>query len=161
MDQNNLNLNAENDEISSITNTGSGILEDAEAISEEKTDKNAEIQADLFNDAGISDLKRDFPAVNIENLRKSEDFQAFLGLISKNPTLSQVYSVFNSISQSIEEKSKEKALFALASSKTSPGALSYSEGTDSAYFTKAQVMQMSRDEIRKNLDKIRQSQAKW
>ena len=160
MDQNNLNLNVENDEISSITNTGSWILEAAEAISVEKTDKNAEIQTDLFNAAGISDLKRDFPAVNIENLRNSEDLLAFLGLISKNPTLSQVYSVFNSISQSIEEKSKEKALFALASSKTSPGALSYSEGTDSAYYTKAQVKQMSRDEIRKNLDKIRQSQAK-
>lgn len=166
-----------NGEISAENTVFSGIapktneIEANAAQAEENQDKNSQIQgqaekieenhSNLFSQQYVSELKREFPAVDIENLYKSENFQALIGVINKNPTLLQVYSVFNAISKSIEEKAQEKALHSLANSKATPGSLSYSEGADSAYFSKAQVMEMSRDEIRKNLDKIRQSQAKW
>ena len=126
-----------------------------------ETEENPRKHGNFFTEEGVSQLKRDFPAVDPEKLSKSENFQAFLSVIKENPTLSEIYSAFNAISASIEEKAREKALYSLASSSATPGALSSGESSDTVYYTRAQVLEMSREEIRKNLDIIRQSQAKW
>lgn len=179
--QDNNNLNPNSEENTHIADTGSGVFlqnqEETEQNSQEnhqnqgdlsqkqdfsqKASENQGKQADFFTEESISDLKKSFPAVDPENLYKSENFQAFLSVIKENPTLTEIYSVFNAISASIEEKSREKALHSLANSGATPGALSSGESADPIYYTRAQVLEMSREEIRKNLDIIRQSQAKW
>ena len=115
----------------------------------------------LFDDASIQAFSRDFPGVDIENLRSSENFQAFLGILNKNPTLSQVYACFNSIFARAEESSQKKLLQALANAKSSVGSLSSSHESSPPFFTKEQVQRMSPEQIRANYTHIRKSQEKW
>lgn len=116
---------------------------------------------DFFNEQSKNELNAQFPDVEIEKLRSSKEFSSLLGLIIQNPTLAQVYSCFNSICKSCEEKSKEKLVFALASAEAGVGSLSSRARNDDAFFTKEQVLQMSQEEIKRNYDKIRQSQRLW
>lgn len=129
--------------------------------SQENAPKEQDLQSLLFSEHNIIEFKRNFPSIDPEMLSKSQHFQEFLGLLIKNPTLSQVYSVFNTISASVEEKTRERTLQALANAKASPGSLSSNENQDPQFFTRAEVMEMSKDEIRKNLDVIRRSQSRW
>lgn len=116
---------------------------------------------DFFTEANQEELNSQFPAVQIENLRSNKDFVALLNMIIQNPTLSRVYSCFNSIVSSAEEKSKEKLSYALASAETGVGSLSSKSPTEQAFFTKEQVLQMTQEEIKRNYNKIRQSQQLW
>ena len=116
---------------------------------------------DFFNEQSKNELNAQFPDVEIEKLRSSKEFSSLLGLIIQNPTLAQVYSCFNSICKSCEEKSKEKLVSALASAEAGVGSLSSRARNDDDFFTKEQVLQMSQEEIKRNYDKIRQSQRLW
>lgn len=115
----------------------------------------------LFNDTNIQAFSRDFPGVDLEKLKTSESFQAFLGILNKNPTLSQVYACFNSIFARAEESSQKKLLQTLANAKSSVGALSSSHESAPPFFTKEQVQRMSPEQIRANYTHIRKSQEKW
>ena len=115
----------------------------------------------FFNSENKSAFSREFPDVDLDKLRNREDFQAFLGILTANPTLSKAYACFNAIVSSAEETAEKKALQALANAKTSVGALAAKESGNEIYFSKEQVLRMSSDEIKRNFERIRQSQAKW
>lgn len=116
---------------------------------------------DFFNSDSENELKSQFPSVEVENLRNNKDFADLLELIIQNPSLSQVYSYFNAIISSTEEASKKKLAHALATAESGVGSLSSSAKSEDVFFTKEQVLHMSREEIRRNYTKIRQSQQMW
>ncbi len=116
---------------------------------------------DYFTKGSENELKAQFPTVELEKLKNNKDFVKLLDLIIQNPTLSQIYSCFNSIVASAEEKSRERLTHALASAEAGVGSLSSSSPTEQAFFTKEQVLRMTQEEIRKNYVKIRQSQQLW
>lgn len=118
-------------------------------------------ELNLLSEDNIKAFGKDFPGVDIEKIRTNQGFSALLTAIMHNPSLSSVYSCFNSIVSAAEESSRGKILHALATLDASVGSLSSSQPSDSGYFTKEQVMKMSREEVKQNLDKIRASQSNW
>ena len=147
---------------SNSENGGNDAENSAKTVNEpENSLNNTPTIEDFFTEANQEELKSQFPAVQIENLRNNRDFVALLNTIIQNPTLSRVYSCFNSIVSSTEEKSKEKLSHALASAETGVGSLSSKSPTEQAFFTKEQVLQMTQEEIKRNYNKIRQSQQLW
>ena len=130
----------------------------------ENKDKALNLQSntlDFFNNESKTAFSKDFPDVDIEKLRESEHFQAFLSILTKNPTLSEVYACFNSIFASAEEKSEKKLLQALANATSGVGALSTSNSAAEPYFTREQVLKMTPEQIKRNYTQIRKSQARW
>lgn len=128
--------------------------------SNEKSEKSTDLSS-FFSKDSENSLKTAYPAVDIEKLKNNKDFCSLLSIIMANPSLSQVYSCFNSIVSSAEEKSREKTIQALANAKSSVGSLASNKQNSDTFFTKDQVLQMSPSQIRQNYEKIRQSQQKW
>lgn len=126
----------------------------------EKPSENAK-NTDFYSDESKREFSRAFPEVDLEKLRNREEFQAFLSILCKNPSLSQAYACYNSIVSSAEKAAEKRVAQAIANAKASAGALASTESSEELFFTKEQVERMSREEIRRNLDKIRSSQAKW
>lgn len=118
-------------------------------------------EINLLSRENIEAFKSDFPTVDLEKIKNSKDFGALLSTIMQNPTLSQVYSCYNTIVEGARASSQDKMLQAMANMNASVGALSSDLESDNAFFTKEQVLKMSRADIRRNLSKIRQSQSKW
>lgn len=118
-------------------------------------------EINLLSRESIEAFKSDFPTVDLEKIKNSKDFGALLSTIMQNPTLSQVYSCYNTIVEGARASSQDKMLQAMANMNASVGALSSDLESDNAFFTKEQVLKMSRADIRRNLSKIRQSQSKW
>ena len=171
-------------ENSAFSDTGSAIFENLEAKSQEKSEKitdfnqnssdlpenkenqavfaqNSDKTADLFSEESKSAFSKDFPEIDPNSLRNRQDFQSFLAILTKNPTLSEVYACFNSIFASAEEKTEKKLLQALANAKSSVGALSSPQDNSTGFFTKEQVKQMSPAQIKANFKEIRESQQRW
>ena len=179
-EQNKPNL-AEN---TAFSDTGSAVFENLEPNFQENHEKitdlnqnpevstkNKEIQsvfaqnsdktADLFSEESKSAFSRDFPEIDLNSLRNRQDFQSFLAILTKNPTLSEVFACFNGIFASAEEKSEKKLLQALANAKTSVGALSSPQNTAPGFFSKEQVKLMTPAQIKANYKEIRESQQRW
>ena len=116
---------------------------------------------DFYSDESRREFSKAFPSVDVEKLRNKEEFQEFLGILCKNPTLSQAYACYNAIVSSAEKTAEKRVAQAIANARASVGSLSSTEGCEEIFFTKEQVERMSREEIRRNLGKIRSSQAKW
>ena len=123
--------------------------------------ENTSKDVDLFDEENVRAFSNDFPGVDINKLRESKNFQDFLGVLNKNPTLSQVYACFNSIVAFAEENSQKKLAQAMANAKSSPGALSSSQECAPQYFTKEQVLKMTPAQIKAHFSQIRKSQEKW
>ena len=168
--ENNKNTVA-NQENSVKSSEGSAISEENNSKTAQNSTKTQENSAsapenqpkelNLLSEDNIKAFGKDFPGVDIEKVRTNQGFNALLGAIMHNPTLSSVYSCFNSIVEDAKESSRGKILHALANLDASVGSLSSSQPSDSGYFTKEQVMKMSREEVKQNLDKIRASQSNW
>ena len=171
-------------ENTAFSDTGSAVFENPEVNSEENHEKVAntaqnpdnlpestenqaisapisEKEADLFSHESKSAFSKDFPEIDVDSLRNRQDFQSFLAILTKNPTLSEVYACFNSIFASAEEKSEKKLLQALANAKSSVGALSSPQDNATGFFTKEQVKQMTPSQIKANYKEIRESQERW
>lgn len=118
-------------------------------------------QEKFFDDANKAAFSKEFPTADIEKLRNSRDFQALLTILTKNPTLSEIYACFNQICSSAEESSQNKLLQAIANAKTGVGALSSAHDKDVAFFTKEQVLKMTPEQIKSHYKEIRESQQHW
>lgn len=125
------------------------------------TETKAKKQINFFDEENKTSFTKDFPDVDLDKLKNREDFQSFLRILVENPTLSQAYACFNTISASIEEKAEKRAAQALANAKSSVGSLAAKESGEEVFFTKEQVLKMSAEEIKRNYTKIRNSQARW
>ena len=119
------------------------------------------IHPDFFSEESLTRFKTDFPNVDPHTLKSDSNFSDLLSLLTKCPTLSVVYAYFNRVTASIEASSQQKILQAMANARSSVGSLASSSTGDDSFFTKEQVLKMSPVEVRKNFEKIRQSQSKW
>lgn len=114
-----------------------------------------------YSVASETELKEQFPALDITKLKENKEFNSLLRTVMKNPTLSDIYACYNSIICNSEEKSRQMLAQALANADTCVGALSSTETGAMPFFTKEQVMKMSPEQIRQNFQQIRESQSKW
>lgn len=129
--------------------------------SRENANETPDMRHDFFDFANVSAFKKDFPEIDVKKLQDSREFQAFLGILSQKPTLSQIYTCFSEICTSAEEKSEKRLLQALANANAGVGALSSSQRSENPYFTREQVLKMSPQQVRKHYESIRKSQEKW
>lgn len=133
-------------------------------IAKEQTAK----QAKEASDAKVANDLREFSSkygdVDINELFKDEGFRAFADGKLESKSLSEVYEQYLPFKKMIEgQRSKQdKEAMELSLSKVGVGSLTNSGGaTDDTFFTKEQVLKMSPAEIKKNYEKIRESQERW
>ena len=115
----------------------------------------------LFSQESISAFKNAQPMVDVEGLKNNKDFRFFLSALTNSPDLSTAYSNFAKLISSIEENVGKKLAQKLANNASSVGSLASSSPVGDVFFTKEQVKAMSSEQIRKNYQKIRESQSKW
>lgn len=115
----------------------------------------------LFSKESVSAFKNAQPLVDVEALKNNKDFRFFLSALTNSPDLSAAYSNFAKLISSIEENVGKKLAQRLANDASSVGSLASSSPVDDLFFTKEQVKAMSSEQIRKNYQKIRESQSKW
>ena len=101
-----------------------------------------------------------FPGVLRENVENDEDFKLFARFKDKNTLFSTLYSDYLALVERISQNATQKALFSFQNKASSPGSLA-SSAQESGFYTKEQVLRMSREEIKKNYDRIRKSQENW
>ena len=102
-----------------------------------------------------------FPGIEKEKVEKDPDFILFKGAREQSKDTVSLYKDFLELSASIERKVTERLLAKNATNRSSVGSLSSNERIEGDYFTKEQVLKMSEEQIRRNFDKIRRSQARW
>lgn len=107
------------------------------------------------------DFSKAFPGVERQKVESDPDFLLFKGSREQNKGTVSLYKDFLELSASIERKVTERLLAKNATNRSSVGSLSSSERIDGDYFTKEHVLKMSEEQIRRNFDKIRRSQARW
>lgn len=114
--------------------------------------------------ASLQEFNEKYPGVNVQELFADKDFIKFGKSALEVVSLSAVYEAYLPIK---EEKARlkaenEKAAALAANSSVAVGSVtSATDPADGEFFTKEQVEKMSREEVRKNLEKIRASQAEW
>lgn len=132
---------------------------DRERKKAEETEKQAKEKEWFDND--YKEFQAKHPEVDIQSLIKSEQFQKFAEGKVGNQPLSEIYEDFREFVGEYEKKAKQMVKQTLANAKASPGSLSSTNPVDSGYFTREQVLGMSKEEVHKNYDKIRASMPKW
>ena len=101
------------------------------------------------------------PDVDLSKLITDRQFAEYAeGKIGKRP-LAEIYEGYERLVKAAGKSAETKAAQALANSKASPGALSGSRAPTSEFFTKEQVHAMSKEEVKKNYDRIVESMKKW
>lgn len=102
-----------------------------------------------------------FPSVKLDELLEDEDFREWAdGKVGRKP-LEEIYRGFLKFTGKYEERAKDNAAQYLANQKASPGSLRDTGTADSDFFTFEQVQNMSREEVKKNYEKIKESMKKW
>lgn len=106
-------------------------------------------------------FSRLFPAVSRENLENDRLFKIFASGRKNDASFTSIYSDYTLLVNEIAKDLEIKGKYAQNNKSSSPGALASCEAYDDGYFTKEQVLKMSREQIARNYDKIRKSQQKW
>ncbi len=111
----------------------------------------------------ISEFSSQYPDVNVSELFEDKSFMDFAGEYLGKVSLLDAYGMYqkSAVYKQAQDNALTKKATQLANSQASVGALSSSGTANSDYFTKEQVLKMSPAEIKKNFEKIRESQAKW
>lgn len=124
-----------------------------------------EARKNKASSAETCSLKEDFyeifPNRSLEKELENPDFRLFSQYKGENVTFGTCYRDFCTLVESIEKKAEMRVLSSLANKSASVGSISSDEPPKSDFFTKEQVLRMSNDQIKKNYDKIRESQQKW
>lgn len=107
------------------------------------------------------DFSAAFPGIERDKVESDPDFILFKSSREQSKDTVSLYKDFLELSASIERKVTERLLAKNATNRSSVGSLSSNERIDGDYFTKEQVLKMSEEQIRRNFDKIRRSQARW
>ena len=102
-----------------------------------------------------------YPHTSRQEVMKDERFADYARGKLDGEELSSVYGGYLELVEKIRKEEAEKAISALANRLSSVGSLSNSNPSEDIFFSREQVKAMSRDEIRKNYEKIRKSQEKW
>lgn len=102
-----------------------------------------------------------YPNVSLQELEKDQSFSVFLQGREKSSSFEDIYKSFTALTQIIEKEAIERHLAKLAQEKSSVGSLSSPNKAEVGFFTKDQVLKMSKEQITRNYDKIRRSQQSW
>ncbi len=106
-------------------------------------------------------FKARFPDVDIHTLVADENFSLFAqGKVGEMP-LADIYEGFVKMKGEYDKQAQNMAAQYYANSRSSPGALSSPDTAASDFISREDAQKMSREEIKKNYDKIRASMSKW
>ena len=105
-------------------------------------------------------FQRLFPGVLRENVENDEVFKLFSRFVPKNTPFASIYSDYLALVDKISDNAIKKHLVNEENKRLSTGSLA-SSSNQSEFYSKEQVLRMSREQISKNYDKIRKSQEKW
>lgn len=108
----------------------------------------------------FEEFSRNYPNISSESLYNNKNFAIFASG-KENQPLSRLFSDFCTIVASLEADALAKARHQLTLEQSCVGALSSALNASEPYFTKEQVLKMSRDEISRSFEAIRRSQAHW
>ena len=134
----------------------------AAQAAKEKADSEAQKQSRA--QAGLQEFSEKYPGVNVQELFADEDFLKFGKDALEFIPLTKVYEAYLPIKTERDRIAAEqqKAAAMAANSSVAVGSVtSATPAADSEFFTKEQVLKMSKEEISKNYEKIRKSQEKW
>ena len=119
-------------------------------------------------EAEIEDFSANNPGINVSDVLNDEGFNEYaegkLGV--GNNTLTKVYKRYQEylgrVTKAAEDKATRRAAQSLANAQAAVGSLNNSKpNADDGFFTREQVRAMSKEEVKKNYEKIRESQKKW
>ena len=114
----------------------------------------------------VNEFREKFPDVNMTELLRDEDFAEYAeGKLGKK-SISEVYGAYLSHVERLSGKrtdsgEERKQAQAAANQKASVGSLKSSHKESQDYYTPDQVRAMSRAEIKKNFEVIKESMKKW
>ena len=134
----------------------------AAQAAKEKADSEAQKQSRA--QAGLQEFSEKYPGVNVQELFADEDFIKFAMSALEVVSLTSVYEAYLPIKTErdrIAAEQQKAAAMAVNSSVAVGSVTSATPAADSEFFTKEQVLKMSKEEISKNYEKIRKSQARW
>lgn len=95
-----------------------------------------------------------YPDVNLKELSNDEMFKKFLyGKIGNIP-MASIYEGYMEVKAEIDKKAKEVATRMVANQHASPGSLSSNAEAENDFYTLEQLKKLSREEVRKNYDKV-------
>ena len=106
-------------------------------------------------------FERLFPGISVEKALNDPDFKVFAEAKGKSGDFCEIYTSYASFVKKIANEAVFRAKLAQNNKQASPGALNSVESNNNGYFTKEQVKKMTKDQIAKNYNIIRQSQQKW
>lgn len=106
-------------------------------------------------------FSRLFPGLKRENIEKDRLFKLFARGRRKEDAFTAVYSDFVTFVNELSEDLRVKHIYDNINKTSEVGALSASEPYDDGFFTKEQVLKMSKEQIAENYEKIRKSQPRW
>lgn len=106
-------------------------------------------------------FSRLFPGVSKENVENDRIFKLFREINTSAKPFCELYSDYLSLYSAISKEISVKNNILFKAQQASPGSLCSSESYDDGFFTKDQVLRMSKEQIAKNYEKIRKSQQKW
>lgn len=102
-----------------------------------------------------------YPKVDLDALIADEGFADYAdGKVGVKP-LAEIYEGYLRSAARFEERARTRAAQAAANREASPGSLGTAGSSDTGYYTPEQVDAMSKEEVKKNLDKINESMKHW
>lgn len=130
-------------------------------VREEREAEKAAASERAWYENDRADFIKKHPNVDIAKLIDDSRFAEYAeGKVGVRP-LAEIYEGYERLVKHSQNSATEKAAQALANSKASPGALSGGQTPKSDFYTAEQVRAMSKEEVKKNYDKIIESMKKW
>lgn len=132
----------------------------ARAREERLAAEEKEKEAQWFREDRSAFAKK-YPDVKLDELIADEDFADYAdGKVGTKP-LAEIYEGFLRQTARFEDRARTRAAQAAANREASPGALGTAGGSDTGFYTPEQVDAMTKEEVKKNLDKINESMKHW
>ena len=161
--ENSINYTTINDDfnqnsVSQNNDTSSKIADPVSNFNNTNVSADGEISFSLKEDNLL--FERLFPGVLRENVEKEETFKLFSRFAPKNTPFVSIYSDYLALVDKISDSAIKKYLVSEENKRSSAGSLA-SGSNQSEFYSREQVLKMSREQIAKNYDKIRKSQEKW
>lgn len=99
-----------------------------------------------------------YPDVDFETLAKDDMFKMFAQGKIGNMSMASIYEGYKEVQATIDKKAKEVAKRLVANKQASPGALSTNSEVPNAFYTLDELKKLSKEEVRRNYDKVIASQ---
>lgn len=121
------------------------------------------VQNSIFSpsEQDLAKFAQIFPGVNINNIFNDQNFKLFALKAGEKESICETYANYLDLVEKITRDAFIRAKVAESNKSVSVGPLSCSSATNNDFFTKDQVKKMSREQIARNYNAIRESQQKW